>query len=129
MARRDAGYVGRSKLARSVVSAIGDEMEQRRLETRGGERAMTPFSKVEFDATGDELVVKYKAGRKKHEERGPLLSWEDAVAELHEADAPLEPLELAIHFPHHYWLCAYHHQGKVEAALKGATKRACKDCP
>ena len=46
MARRDAGYVGRSKLARSVVSAIGDEMEQRRLETRGGERAMTPFSKV-----------------------------------------------------------------------------------
>ena len=41
----NAAFVGKSKFSRSVGRAIGNELEERRMETAGSERVMFPYSK------------------------------------------------------------------------------------
>jgi len=115
---KTAGWSGNSKFARSVNRSIVDELEQRRLETKGGERCMAKG--VEIVRDGDKLVVNYKVGRKKHNEVFEWMILDEAKSALLEglAGESIDTLQCAIWYPEFYWCFKYH--GKVEEIMQDA---------
>lgn len=114
---KTAGWKGNSKFARSVNRSIVSELEQRRMETKGGERCMAKG--VEIVRDGDKLVVNYKVGRKKHNEVVEWMDIEEVKAAL--AGESLDVLQCAIWHPEFYWCFKYH--GKVEDILTNNKRR------
>jgi hypothetical protein len=126
---KNAGFVGKSKLARGVAREMGSELEERQKETKGGERCT---SKAEFSVTGNlvdggnvaidgNLEVKFKVGRKTYTEIVPFMEWESAknfFVELIAGDN-ITTLDMATHYPEEYWLWRYHKKN-VEEALQEA---------
>ena len=106
----DAAFRGKSKLARSVASHVGSELEERQRETAGTERVMTKRSTIEFHIQGQDLVVNYKLGRAKRREQHPFLTKEEATEALVESlgGDRLSVLEIATHYPDFYWNIRYH---------------------
>ena len=106
----NAGFVGKSKLARSVAREFGDEMEQRVKESAGGDRCMG--KKFQFNLDADELKVEFKMGRRTIRESYQYV--EDWKTELTEALAgdTISALDVAIHYPELYWAAKY--QGRLD---------------
>lgn len=128
---KNAGFVGRSKLARSVAFAIGNELEQRILEGAGGDRRMTksveffPSEPREKEGEEETLRVLYKVGRKTHKESAPLISsWDQVLVEaLETMEQPVsDMLELAIYYPELYWLCKWHKKNEEDLKEGGIIK-------
>jgi hypothetical protein len=124
--RAGAGFVGKGKLARSVGAAALSELELRQAETRGGERMMNA-GKATFARVEDTLVIDYKVGRSKRHESAPyqelVLAMDDLKQQL--GGDLISALDVAIHYPEHYWLFRYHKMS-VDEALKqigGTAKR------
>jgi hypothetical protein len=115
--KSNAGFVGKSKLARSVGTAALSELEVRQAETRGGERMMNA-SKATFQRVDDVLVINYKVGRSKRCESVPFqdiaLVLDDLKQQL--AGDSITGLEIAIHYADHFWLLRYHGK-KIDDAL------------
>lgn len=106
----DAGFKGKSKLARSVAAEVGDEMEQRRKETAGTERVTAKRDTIQFSIQGHDLYVDYKVGRAKRHEEFPLLTLEETRNALLECVAGdrVSLLDVATHYPDYYWVLRYH---------------------
>jgi Zinc finger, C3HC4 type (RING finger) len=104
----NAGFKGNSKFAKSVNRSIVGELEQRQMETKGGERCTGKNIKTE--KTEEKLNVEYKVGRKIHKESYDWMELEDAKNGLLEglAGDSLDVLDCAIWHPEFYW-CFYHH--------------------
>jgi hypothetical protein len=121
---RNALFVGKSKAAREWGKRCTDELQRRQQETAGGERCMTPRSKITMTVDDEQRVlhVEYKVGRKVRKETAPYCDWDELEQELREHGIPAA-LELAIDNPSCYWLVHYHKQGKVEDALQELRKR------
>lgn len=127
------GFLGKSKLARSVNNAMASELEQRQLETAGTDR-MARAKGVEVVENDDDstLVITYKLGRKAVKEVHPYKTWEETKAELIvglDSTQLDSVLELATYHPDYYWLVYYHNRGAgledvlITAGLMGSTKR------
>lgn len=120
--KSNAAYVGKSKLARSVASAVGSELEQRERETRGTERVMAKPSTVATARIddGDTLAVDYKCGRSKRHESHPYAEWDEVARELLAAlgGDRISVVDLATHYPEFYWLIYHHRAGRVAAAME-----------
>lgn len=119
----NAGFVGKSKLARGVNRECGSELELRQTETRGTERVTAKKQTIKFEIKEGTLLVDFKIGRKTHHESHPYMELEDAKKELFEAldGDTIELVECATWYPEFYW-CFYYHTGGgamvVDALLK-----------
>lgn len=112
----NAGFVGKSKLARSVGAAMGDELEQRRLENAGTDRACAKPSKVTFEEDEEDAMLRitYKVGRRTVRETAPLIKdWDEVKAGL-DGEQIYDIVELATYYPEAFWLCKYHKQSTSE---------------
>lgn len=107
----DACFRGKGKLARSVASAVGSEMEQRQRETAGTERVMAKQSTIVYreDVPAASLVVDYKVGRAKRCEDYPLMTLQEARDGLVEClgGDKVSALDVATHYPDFYWNLRY----------------------
>lgn len=123
--KKNAAFLGKSRLARSVGKEIGNELEQRRKENAGTERVMS--KKVEFNKSddGETLLITYKVGRRTVKEEAPFIqSWDDVSAafkELLDGDV-LDDLDLPTYYPEIYWLWKYHNKPSLEGMV-GSNKR------
>ena len=106
----DAAFRGKSKLARSVASHVGSELEERQRETAGTERVMAKRATISFEIVGQDLVINYKLGRAKRREQHPYLTKEEAAEALVDSlgGDRLSVLEIATHYPDFYWALRYH---------------------
>lgn len=106
----NAGFMGKSKLARSVNREFGDEMEMRVQQSKGSDRCMG--KKVEFVVQGEELKVTFKMGRRTVRETHRYeTDWEEVLRDTLEGDT-IDVLDVAIHYPDVYW--AARHQKKMD---------------
>lgn len=96
-ARANALFVGNSALARAARTMATDALDQRRMETLGGERCMSKGKHTELQ--DGKLVVTYKVGRKTRREEYDVEDGEAVPGSEEEED-----LELAIHDPKMFWL-------------------------
>lgn len=114
----NAGFVGKSKLARSVGAAALSELELRRAETAGGERMMNGSKAIMTLTDNNTLVIDYKVGRSKRHETVPYAELDATLADLKEQLAGdfISALDVAIHYHEHYWLLRYHKK-PIEEAL------------
>jgi hypothetical protein len=111
----NAGFVGKSKLARSVGRAAGSELEERVLQNQGTERfgGMKPT----YEMTDDKqmFTVKYKVqGKRKpvEETYSYIANWsdaKDALLEVLDGDR-LSTMDICIYYPEYFWLAKYHKQ-------------------
>ncbi len=114
----NAAFKGKSKFARSVSSAIGNELERRRAENTGTERVQAPNKKVAFERVGeDTLVVTWKVTRKPIVESHPYMELDAALADLAADGEAISTLDLATWWPEYYWNIR-HHAGSVERTLQ-----------
>ena len=101
----NAGFLGNTKLNRSVNRECVDEMEQREKESAGGDRCMG--KKYEFTREGDNLNVVFKMGRRTVRESYPyVVDWRDYIIEYLEGDT-IDLLDVAIHYPEIYMAAKY----------------------
>ena len=121
---RNAGFVGGSKLARSVARTMGDALEEAEMQTAGGQRVMVgKRATVERQAHDDDtttFVVSYKPKGK----RKPVVETyknyrnaEELATDVADADA-WSVLDLATYEPRFYWLVHHHYQGDVEDGMR-----------
>lgn len=112
--------MSKSKFCRSVSAAIGNELEQRRKETQGGERCMA--KSVEFKVVADfTLLVTYKVGRRQVKESYALMELDAIRREMQTTDPddlPSCALDMATYYPEYYWNIAYHTDRKVAAFME-----------
>ena len=113
---KNAGYTGKSKLAKSVAREIGDELEEREKERLGSNRCLA--KNVEFSCQDTNLKVSYKIGRKVYSEDMLLSDWDTAKTEFIElmSGDTISVLDMATHYADHYWLWRYYSKN-VENAL------------
>lgn len=120
---KNAGFVGQSKLARSVASHMGDELEQRRAENAGTDRMCA--KNIDMREEGDVLNIDYKVGRRKVHETAPFIAnWSDVKEEftnLLDGDI-ISDMDFAIYYPQVYWLWKYHKKPDL-TGLVGSSKR------
>lgn len=119
--RLKAGFMGKSKLARSVNRAMCSELELRERERAGTDRLGAKA--VEMRAEGDALHISYKVGRRLLKEQHACVEWTEAEAALlRELDGEVMAtvLELATHYPEFYWLARHHHGADLEDVLSRA---------
>lgn len=122
----NAAFAGKSKFARSVSRAIGSELEERQMQTQGGERVMAKRSTIQFEiSNGDTLEVEYKVGRKvKHESYRLWPSLEEIREEC--SSAHDDALDLASFYPELYWNLYHWTDGKVNDVFSSSKKRSKK---
>jgi Zinc finger, C3HC4 type (RING finger) len=118
----NAAFVGKSKFAKSVSRAIGSELEERQMQTQGGERAMAKRSTIEIEiVNGNTLEIDYKVGRKKRHESYRL--WPSLEEIKEEARSHGDALELASFYPELYWNLYHWTDGKVNEIFEN--KKRC----
>lgn len=119
---KNAGFVGKGRLARSVGEAMGNELERRRAETAGCERMMNA-KKAVFTEKDDEalLHIDYKVGRRKLHETAPLMrEWDEVrreLTELLEGDV-ITSVEFATHYPEVFWLWKWHGSKSLKGLVR-----------
>lgn len=115
----NAAFAGKSKFARSVSRAIGNELEEREMQTQGSERMMS--KSVSISAVNDTLQVNYKVGRKTRCESYPLWPSLEEISE--EAKTHDDALELASFYPELYWNLYHWTNGKVHSIFESKKRR------
>lgn len=123
----NAGYTGKSRLARSVGREMGDTMEKLEMERKGSERYTC--SNVLFSFVGDEndktMDIAWKVGRKLCQDSVAFLNWHDANEMFCDemSGDTITVLDMASFYPEYYWLWRYHNNNSndgVEEALTSA---------
>lgn len=117
----NAAFVGKSKFARSVSRVIGNELEERQMQTQGGERVMAKRSTIKLDIDGETLHVEYKVGRKMKNESYRL--WPSLEEIKEEVRAHGDALELASFYPDLFWNLYHWMDGKVNELFEN--KKRC----
>jgi Zinc finger, C3HC4 type (RING finger) len=101
----NAGFLGKSKLARSVAREFGDEMEQRVKESAGGDRCMG--KKYQFTREDDNLNAEFKMGRRTIRESYPYAKdWQTEIVEYLAGDT-IDILDVAVYYPEIYMAAKY----------------------
>jgi hypothetical protein len=127
----DACFRGKSKLARSVATEVLSELEQRRLETAGTERATAKRSTflVVTNEAQKKMSISYKVGRSKRNEEHPIMTLDEVRQDLEEClgGDRITALDVATYYPEYFWnirLTAADGGGSVEDFLeKNAMKK------
>jgi hypothetical protein len=103
----DACFRGKSKLARSVATEVLSELEQRRLETAGTERATAKRSTflVVTNEAQKKMSISYKVGRSKRNEEHPLMTLDEVRQGLEEClgGDRVTALDVATYYPEYFW--------------------------
>lgn len=112
---KTAGYVDRSRLARSIASTFGDALQQAVVEREGTERMAREYA---LERVGDdELVVRYKRTPRSKTLERESYEYFDKEA-LRELEGATTELDVATYDPHVFFLLKYHYDGDVEAGLR-----------
>lgn len=113
--QKGATMKGKSKLARTIKAAVGDALQEARMQDEGSKRVMS-LSRTTYALTdGDVLTVTYKPkGARKPIQEVYQYAAKEELEEALKGGEPTSAMELATYDPQLFYLTHYHYGGVDE---------------
>jgi len=124
----NAGFLGKSKLAKSVGRAAGSELEERVLQNQGTDRfgGMKAQYTVAEDKQTFTVTYKVQEKRKPIQETYAYMEWDaakDALLDVLDGDR-IPVMDVCIYYPEYFWLAKYHKKTNELEEATAAKRRA-----
>ena len=124
----NAGFLGKSKLAKSVGRAACSELEERVLQNQGTDRfgGMKAQYTVADDKQTFTVTYKVQGKRKPVVETYAFMEWdaaEEALLDVLDGER-IPTMDICIYYPEYFWLAKYHKKMDALENLGGMKRRA-----